>query len=63
MEEDDIVFCNVRPTGYFYAHLVQCKERCSESKKYVFWISNLEGRSNGWCWIEDIYGKLFSVAH
>ena len=56
-------FCRVQPSGFFYAHIVQCKEWDKEDKKWVFWISNIEGRSNGWCWIEDVYGKLFSVAH
>ena len=61
--EDDIVVCNVRPSGLLYAHIVQCKEWNWENKKWVLWIINIEGKCNGWCWLEDVYGKLFSVAH
>ena len=31
--------------------------------EWYFTISNLKGRSNGWCSIEHIYGRLIRVEH
>ena len=59
VEEDDIVFCEVQPKGYFYAHLVRRKEW--KNKRWVYTISNLAGRINGWCHLEHIHGRLFQV--
>ena len=59
VQEDDIVFCEVQPQGYFYAHLVLSKEW--KDKRWVYTISNLKGRVNGWCWLEHIHGKLFQI--
>ena len=55
--EGDIVFCIVQPSGYDYAHLVKEKEYDRSRREYKFWISNLKGRSNGFCYIEHIFGK------
>ena len=59
--EEDIVFCEVQPTRRFYAHLVKTKEWSDDWGCWVYWISNLKGRVNGWCRIEHIHGKLFQV--
>ena len=61
VEEEDIVFCEVQPTRRFYAHLVKTKEWSDDWGCWVYWISNLKGRVNGWCRIEHIHGKLFQV--
>ena len=63
-EEDvqlkDIVFCQVQPRNYFYAHLVTRKERYRGGRVY-FAISTAKGHDNGCCYIEHIYGKLIKV--
>ena len=50
VNENDIVFCQVQPGDRFYGHLVWRK-----------WF--LEGRPNGWCSIEHIYGRLVRCEH
>ena len=61
--EGDVVFCEVQPRGHFYAHLVKTKEWDSHYRCWNYWISNMQGRVNGWCSIEHIHGKLFQVLH
>ncbi len=61
VREDDIVFCQVQPGDRFYGHLVSRK--WFEDGKWFFTISNLKGRSNGWCSIEHIYGRLIRCEH
>ena len=63
VEVDDIVFCNVQSSGYFYAHLVKEKEWHDGDLRWRYWISNFKGRINGWCHLSHIYGKLFQVLH
>ena len=63
VKDDDVVFCEVQPMGHFYAHLVKSKEWSNERRCYDYWISNLQGRINGWCNIPHIHGKLFQVLH
>ena len=60
---DDIVFCQVQPGDRFYAHLVKHKYWQYSQSKWIFTISNLQGRENGWCGIEHIYGRLTNVVH
>ena len=57
----DIVFCEVQPGDRFYAHLVWCK--WFQEGEWYSTISNLQGRSNGWCSIKHIYGRLIRVEH
>ena len=59
----DIVFCQVQPQGYYYAHLVKDKEYMADLSCYRYWISNLKGRVNGYTFLQFIYGKLFQVLH
>ena len=61
VQERDVVFCKVTPSGFFYAHLVLCKEWHWASYAWKYWDSNLKGRVNGYCFINDIYGKLSQV--
>ena len=61
--EDNVVFCQPQPKNYYYAHNVQRKEWDYDHGKYKFWIANMRGRINGWCFIEHIYGKLVEVLH
>ena len=56
VQVDDIVFCEVQPGNRFYAHLVKRKEW--RGVEWYFTISNAQGRENGWCRIEHIYGRL-----
>ena len=63
VSEGDVVFCRVQPKGYYYAHLVKEKEYDRSRREYKFWISNLKGRVNGFCYIEHIFGKLVQVLH
>ena len=65
VEESDIVFCEVQPTGYFYSHNVHKKEWDHKSCRWKYWISNLKDppRINGYCYLENIHGKLFQVLH
>ena len=57
----DVVFCEVQDGDRFYAHLVSKKEWNQWDECFYFWISNLKGRTNGWCHIKHIYGKLIDV--
>ena len=61
VQEDDIVFCQVQPGDRFYGHLVSCK--WFQDGEWYFTISNLQGRSNGWCSIKHIYGRLIRCEH
>ena len=61
VQKDDIVFCEVQPQGYFYAHLVLSKDWNHKDRCWVYTISNLKGRINGWCKLEHIHGKLFQI--
>ena len=63
VQVDDIVFCEVQPGSRVYAHLVKMKEWQRAQQKWKFTISNMQGRENGWCFIEHIYGKLVHVEH
>ena len=70
VQEDDIVFCEVQPGDRYYAHLVKRKERSAQYElwgaqfaQWVFTISNMKGRENGWCYIEHIYGRLTECVH
>ena len=61
VNKDDIVFCEVQPGDRFYAHLVWCK--WFQEGEWYSTISNLQRRSNGWCSIKHIYGRLIRVEH
>ena len=61
VHEKDIVFCQVKLGARFYAHIVARK--WIEDDQLNFAISYLKGRPNGWCRIEDIYGRLIRCEH
>ena len=63
VQVNDIVFCQVHPGQYYYAHLVRRKEEDPNRGEYVFWIGNMAGRLNGHCYLDAIYGKLVQVLH
>jgi hypothetical protein len=75
VQEGDIVFCEVQPNDRFYAHQVLRKEwhrarlatgvsaECAVGGEWYFTIGNIEGRENGWCRIEHIYGRLTECVH
>ena len=50
------MFCEVRTSTRFYAHLV--KDKYLHRGVWTFNISDLQGHVDGWCRIEHIYGKL-----
>ena len=37
---------------------LKTKEWSDQFSCWVYWISNLKGRLNGWCYIQHIHGKL-----
>ena len=57
----DIVFCFVRETNLFYGHIVSKKKWDYDAGRYKYWISNINGRLNGTCHLDTIYGRLFDV--
>ena len=58
INERDVVFCQVQPTNRFYGHLVLSKTIWKGNGRTCYCIGNAEGRPNGWCHIEHIYGRL-----
>ena len=56
LEVGDIVFCQVQPSNYYYAHIILEE---AEGPKYL--IGNILQRSNGWCRRENIFGILVDV--
>ena len=64
IEVGDIVFCQVQPSQLFYAHIVHKVERKVE-RMYVhrpkYSIGNIQGRIDGLCYREHIFGILVAV--
>ena len=60
--QGDIVFCQVRDSMRFFAHLVK-KKFWDHTNKWRFVISNITGRENGWCNIDTLFGRLILVEH
>ena len=56
---EDVVFCEVQYGNRFYAHLV--KDIGDWNGRRCFTIANANGRVNGWCYDEHVYGKLIRV--
>ena len=69
VNENDIVFCEVQPRGYFYAHKIlsmswyDASESDSGKSVPVYVIGNQKGHVNGWCLRKHIYGRLFEVIY
>ena len=66
LKENDIVFCEVQPNNFFYAHKI-LKIRwnfAGTAEKYDRWyvIGNQAGHENGWCYKQHIYGRLFEIS-
>ena len=57
----DIVFCQVQRSQQYYAHIVLQIEHDYHAVEPKYWIGNLQGRFNGWCFREHIYGILVEV--
>ena len=57
----DIVFCQVQPSQQYYTHIVLDVGWCFWSKEPKYWIGNIQGRRNGWCYREHIFGVLVEV--
>ena len=56
----DIVFCRVQPSQYFYAHIVH-EVKWHFQQRPSYYIGNIQGRINGWCYREHIFGILVDV--
>ena len=61
MSPIDVVFCQVQPSELLYAHIVVAIETCLHARENKYWIGNITGRINGWCYREHIYGILIDV--
>ena len=70
----DVVFCEVQPSGRFFAHKVICYEfeyaPTAESAQVTdathrvkYWIGNNKGHINGWCYQNHIYGRLVETVY
>ena len=59
LRQHDVVFCEVQPGNRFYAHII--KQIVELRRGPRFYISNLQGRLNGYCEMKHIYGKLIHV--
>ena len=57
----DIVFCQVQRSQQYYGHIVLSIEQDYHANEEKYWIGNIEGKSNGWCFREHIYGILVQV--
>ena len=57
----DIVFCQVQPSQHYYAHFVLSIEQDYYANEEKYWIGNIQGKRNGWCYREHIYGILVDV--
>ena len=55
------MFCRVQTSKQYYAHIVLSIEHDYHAKEQKYWIGNIEGRMNGWCFREHIYGILVEV--
>jgi hypothetical protein len=57
----DIVFCEVQRSKLYYAHIVLEVYEDLYRKEPQYWIGNIEGRMNGHCYREHIFGILVDV--
>jgi hypothetical protein len=58
----DIVFCTVHPGQQFHAHIVRHKGWDEGRKSWYYHIGNASGYLNGCYWVDQIYGKLMTIA-
>ena len=59
VQTSDIVFCEVQPGSRILAHLV--KDKGWRNGVFIFTISDMRGREDGWCRIGQIFGKLIDA--
>ena len=57
----DIVFCEVQRSKPYYAHIVLAIEHDYFADELKYWIGNIEGHYNGYCFREHIFGILVQV--
>ena len=62
IEKGDVVFCLPQPNNNYYAHLVLDITPDFGNGRRKFWIGNIMGRRNGWCYREYIFGILVKVS-
>ena len=61
IEVGDIVFCCVQRSQQYYAHIVLGVSKCFHTQEDQYWIGNIQGVYNGWCYREHIFGILVEV--
>ena len=57
----DVVFCLVQRWQQYYAHFVLDIEDDRHAHENKYWIGNLAGHCNGWCYREHIFGIVVTV--
>ena len=63
IEVGDIVFCIVQRNQQYYAHIVLEVEDDIYALEPKYWIGNIKGRRNGWCFREHLFGVLAYVTY
>ena len=61
MHHGDIVFCTVHPMNCYYTHLVLDIEKDMFTHEKKYWIGNMQGRKNGWCFREHLHGIVMEI--
>ena len=56
------MFCQVQRAQLYYAHIVLNIQDDYHARESKYWIGNMSGRINGWCYREHIYGILVDVS-
>ena len=59
----DVVFCRVKPKNLYYAHLLIRIDNTAGSARSIYWSGNMGGHINGWCYKENIYGRLIEAVY
>ena len=59
----DVVFCEVQPKGYFYAHKICRIEDEGPHLKYFIGREEDDTVKVGWCHAEHIHGRLLEVLY
>jgi hypothetical protein len=57
----DVVFCIVQPKRLIYANLVLQIQQCCHRTELTYFIGNIQGAVNDWCYREHIFGVLVDV--
>ena len=61
MDIGDVVFCLVKPSNQYYAHIIISKEICLRRRETKYWIAGIKKHCIGHVYKEDIFGVLVRV--